>query len=168
MFDSEIKITGKHASYIKFLAKKTTELNKDFSGAAIFKRYVDVYMTGAIIGLAKKRKAAVDNSVDDTATIFDAAVIGEQSNLKFIYRLVIMLNDPALSNDEKVDMAFRYDTDAEKVKTGMQIFNSYARGGIEWLYEKFTDGITTKEDYLQKIAEVVSEFKQDYIESYNG
>ena len=44
MFDNDIKITGKHASYLKFLTKKSTELKKDAKSAEIFKRYIDVYM----------------------------------------------------------------------------------------------------------------------------
>ena len=39
MFDGEIKITGKHASYVKFLAAKTTQLNKGVPCVGAFKRY---------------------------------------------------------------------------------------------------------------------------------
>jgi hypothetical protein len=167
MFDSDIKVIGKHATYIKFLSKKTTELNKDFVGAEVFRRYIDVYIAGAVLGILKKRKADIDNTPNgDSAMIFASAVINEQSNLKFLYRMILLLDDASLSNDDRVDLAFRNDTDNEKLKAGMEVFNSYARGGIEWLYEKFTDGATTKEDYLQKIAEIVNEFKQDFSESF--
>ena len=163
MFDSDIKIVGKHATYIKFLSKKTTELNKDFAGAEIFRRYIDVYIAGAMLGILKKRKSEVDNAPNgDTAMIFASAVINEQSNLKFLYRMILLLDDAALSNDDRVDLAFRNDTNNEKLKAGMEVFNSYARGGIEWFYEKFTDGATTKEDYLQKIAEIVRDFEEIY------
>ncbi len=161
MFDSDIKVIGKHATYIKFLSKKTTELNKEFVGAEVFRRYIDVYIAGAILGILKKRKADIDNAPNgDSAMIFAAAVINEQSNLKFLYRMILLLDDTSLSNDDRVDLAFRNDTDSEKLKAGMEVFNSYARGGIEWLYEKFTDGATTKEDYLQKIAEIVRDFDE--------
>ena len=36
------------------------------------------------------------------------------------------------------------------------------RGGLEWLYEQFTDGATTKEDYLEKVYEIVSLYKEDF------
>ena len=32
MFEKDIKITGKHAAYIKFLSKKTAELKKILKG----------------------------------------------------------------------------------------------------------------------------------------
>ncbi len=164
MFDKDIKVTGKHATYIKFLSKKTTELKKDFIGAEVFKRYIDVYMLGAVIGLIKRRKSDVDTSVDDSAMIFAAAVINEQANLKFVYRLVQLLDNPKLSADERVDLAFRYDADNDKLKEGMDLFNMYARGGIEWLYENFTENATTKEDFLEKIADIVNEYKNNYYE----
>ena len=164
MFEKDIKITGKHAAYIKFLSKKTAELKKDFKGAEIFKRYLDVYMVGAILGAVKNRKAEVDSSESsETATLFASQVVGEQANLKFIYRLIMLTDKNSdFSDDEKIDSAFRYDTDNEKVAQGMDVFNAYARGGIEWLYEKFTDGATTHDDYLQRLYEIVDEFNGDY------
>ena len=50
MFEGDIKMTGTHASYIKFLASKSNQLNKDALTAGVFKRYIDVYIAGAIIG----------------------------------------------------------------------------------------------------------------------
>ena len=46
MFDGDIKITGKHATYIKFLASKSVQLNKNIPCAGVFKRYIDVYIAG--------------------------------------------------------------------------------------------------------------------------
>lgn len=165
MFDKDIKITGKHATYIKFLAKKTTELNKNAVSAEIFKRYLDVYIAGVTIGLVKHLKADIDTTSDDYANLLASQVIGEQSKLKLLYRMTQLLDNTSLSADDRIDLAFRFDSNDEKVKQGLDVFNSYARGGIEWLYEQFTSGATTKEDYLEKIALLVSEFGKDYEES---
>ena len=163
MFDNDIKITGKHASYLKFLTKKSTELKKDAKSAEIFKRYIDVYMAGIIVGAVKNRKADTDNSIDDSANLLASAVIGEQDRLKFLYRLVLLTDNPAISIEDRIDNAFRYDGDADKVKEGMTIINSYARGGIEWLYEKFNDGVTTQEDYYRVVYELTKEYSEDYL-----
>lgn len=64
--------------------------------------------------------------------------------------------------DEKIDRAFRYDEHPEKLAKNLELFHQYMRGGIEWLYEHFTDGTTTKEDYLEKVYEVVSLYKEDF------
>ncbi len=162
MFDNDIKITGKHANYLKFLTKKSTELKKDAKSAEIFKRYIDVYMAGIIVGAVKNRKADTDNSIDDSANLLASAVIGEQDRLKFLYRLVMLIDDPSLSVEDRIDNAFRYDGDVAKVKDGMAIINSYARGGIEWLYEKFNDGVTTQEDYYRIVYELTKEYCEDY------
>lgn len=163
MFDNDIKITGKHARYLKFLAKKSTELKKDAKSAEIFKRYIDVYMAGIIVGDVKNRKSDIDNSIDDSANILASAVIGEQDRLKFLYRLVLLTDNPSSTSvEDRIDNAFRYDGDAAKLKEGMAILNSYARGGIEWLYEKFNDGVTTQEDYYRIVYELTKEYSEDY------
>lgn len=166
MFDGEIKISGKHALYIKFLASKTTQLNKGVPCAGAFKRYIDVYIAGATIGLVKKLKSPTDNTVSETATLFADAVIGEQEKLKILYRIMQLIDDPSLSCDDRIDLAFRYDADDAHVKKGMELFNSYARGGIQWLYDEISENVTTQEDYYENIAELVKNFSQDYEESF--
>lgn len=43
----------------------------------------------------------------------------------------------------------------------MDVFHAYVRGGIELLYEQFTDGCSTREDYLNKVYEVITTFKKE-------
>lgn len=45
----------------------------------------------------------------------------------------------------------------------MELFNSCVRGGIEWLYEQFTEETTTKDDYIAKIYEIVDSFNNELI-----
>lgn len=168
MFDGDIKITGKHATYIKFLASKSVQLNKNIPCAGVFKRYIDVYIAGITIGLVKNLKSSVDNSVEDSANILASAVINEQSKLKILYRIMNLIDDTSLTSDERIDLAFRYDADEEHIKKGMELFNSYARGGIEWLYEEITQNATTNDDYLEKLANLVKDFSQDYENSFNS
>lgn len=162
MFDSDIKISGKHASYIKFLSSKSLQLNKNLTCAGIFKRYIDVYIAGAVIGMVKKLKSSTDNSIEDSANILASAVIGEQAKLKILYRIMQLIDQPSLSADERIDLAFRYDTDDAHVKNGMELFNAYARGGIEWIYEEITSNATTNDDFLERLANMVKDFSQDY------
>lgn len=59
-----------------------------------------------------------------------------------------------------------YDTDDEKVKQGMDVFNAYARGGIEWLYQEITaNNASTTEDFLERVTVMVKEFSEDYLEN---
>lgn len=166
MFDADIKVTGKHATYIKFLAAKSSQLNRDAICAGLFKRYIDVYIAGAIIGMVKKLKADVDTESDDSANIFAEAVIREQSKLKMLYRIALLTDDVTLDEDKRIDLAFRYDTDTEKVKRGMDMFNAYARGGIEWLYSEITSNNANEyDDYLERVTMMLKEFSEDYLEN---
>lgn len=83
--------------------------------------------------------------------------------MDFSYRLVMLAdNSTGLSNDEKIDRAFKQDEQPEKLKENLELFHQYMRGGIEWLYEHVTDGATTKEDYLEKVYEIVNLYKEDF------
>ena len=164
MFEGDIKMTGTHASYIKFLASKSNQLNKDALTAGVFKRYIDVYIAGAIIGMVKKLKSNANTENDDSANILADAVIREQTKLKMLYRIAMLIDNPVLSEDERIDLAFRYDTDDDK--QGLDIFNAYARGGIEWLYQEITsNNASTNEDYLERLTVMVKEFSEDYLEN---
>ena len=45
--------------------------------------------------------------------------------------------------------------------TLMDLFHDYVRGGIEVMYEQFTDGCQTQDDYLRKTYEVMTTFKKE-------
>ena len=61
MFENDYNITGKHASYLKFLAAKNSGAkgadDSSPTSARIFERYIDVYMNAAIWGLLYERTA---------------------------------------------------------------------------------------------------------------
>ncbi|CAG9607745.1 hypothetical protein [Pseudoneobacillus rhizosphaerae] len=155
MFETDLSLVGKHATYTKFLV----------NDAKIFKRYIDVFMNGAIFGFLYGRKSEKDKDSTDRANILAGAFITEKMRCDFIYRLIMLLDDsPGITNENKIDRAFRDDSKGEKSENhiaNMNLFNSYVLGGIEVLFEKFTEDCTTKEDYINKIYEVVSNFKDE-------
>ncbi len=163
MFNSDYEIKGKHATYIRFLSATTNRLDKTAKVAGIINTAVDIYAIAPLIGLAYNKKALEDNSSNDTYRIFSSQIINHQSDLDFSYRLVMLAdNSTGLSSDEKIDRAFKQDEQPEKLKENLELFHQYMRGGLEWLYEKVTDGATTKEDYLEKVYEIVNLYKEDF------
>lgn len=48
-----------------------------------------------------------------------------------------------------------------KSSKNMDLFHDYVRGGIEVMYEQFTDGCQTQDDYLSKTYEVMTTFKKE-------
>ena len=167
MFENDYTITGKHASYLKYLAAKNTRDNDDTatSSARLYERYIDVYMNAAIWGLLYSRRASKDTSSDDRARIYADAFANERDNCVFLYRMVMLLDKSIdIEAEERVNRAFRYDTQPEKenaLRQNMDLFHDYVRGGIELMYEQFTDGCSTREDYLNKVFEVMTTFKKE-------
>ncbi|MBD5104172.1 MAG: hypothetical protein HDT47_04820 [Ruminococcaceae bacterium] len=159
MFSSDIYIKGKHASWLKFLSEKTEKNDKSEKVAGVFKRDIDVYLTAAIVGLNYGLRRDADNNTDKAKIHIDT-VHKEQNNLTFVFRIVMLVdNSTSLSADEKIERAFRKPDTPEN----MDLFNSYVRGGIEWLYEQFSEGATTKDDYLAKIYQIVDSYNSELI-----
>lgn len=168
MFENDYTIYGKHATYLKFLAKKNVRDDSspdNPTAARLFERYIDVYMNAAVWGLLYSRTAERDNTSDDRARVYADAFANERDNCIFLYRMVMLLDKTIeLTPEERVDRAFRYDTMPEKadeLKINLALFHDYVRGGIEVMYEQFTDGCTTQDDYLSKTYEVMTTFKKE-------
>ena len=63
MFENDYTINGKHATYLKFLAKKNARDDQspdNPTAARLFERYIDVYMNAAVFGLLYNRTAKRD------------------------------------------------------------------------------------------------------------
>lgn len=160
MFDDDYRIKGIHATKAKFLSKD--KVNDGEKGANVFERLMDVYMIAPIVGMVYGNIAEIDTESSDTANIMASVMIKEQRKLKYIYRLIMLCDEKSnLTNEEKINRAFRDDTDPQALEKNMNIFHSYMRGGIDVLYDKFTEDCTTKDDYLNAIYEFVCENKRE-------
>ena len=160
MFTGDIYIRGKYATYLKYLSQKTEKNDRKEKVAGVFERMIDVYMTAAIVGVNFGLRRDDENTGSDTAKLFADVVNREQDNLISIFRIVMLVdNSTGLCADEKIRRAFKTPDAPENMK----LFNAYVRGGIEWLYEQFTSGATTKEEYLFKIYEIVESFNNELL-----
>lgn len=164
MFDKDMQVRGKYATYWKALTQlpgNAVETSKNFK---IFENYIYVYMVAPIIGLINGRKGQYDPADDskDTAGMLAEIQIKNASKLKYIYRLIVLVDDSqGLSNEEKINMAFREDNNDESVKKGMELYTAYFFGGLEVLYETFVLECITEDDYIRKMFDFVSEFKDE-------
>ena len=164
MFDKDMQIRGKYATYWKALTQlpgNAVETSKNFK---IFENYIYVYMVAPIIGLLNGRRGQYDPADDskDTAGMLAEIQIKNASKLKYIYRLIALVDDSeGLSDEEKINRAFREDSNEESVKKGMELYTAYFFGGLEVLYETFVLGCITEDDYIRKMFDFVSEFKDE-------
>ena len=169
MFENDYNITGNHASYLKFLAAKNSGAkgadDSSPTSARIFERYIDVYMNAAIWGLLYERTAPRDTTSDDRARIYADAYATERENCVFLYRMVMLLDKTTtLEPTVRVDLGGRRIIKKDKEEefaAQMGLFHSYVRGGIEEMYEQFTDGCSTRDDYMNKVYEVLTTFRQE-------
>ncbi|WP_026835196.1 hypothetical protein [Eubacterium xylanophilum] len=158
----EVFFWGKHKDYVDKLWTKN-KIQESY-----FARLVDLYAVAAIIGLKlKKRSPEVKDDTDNKRTVQMQQLNNNYQTLLPIMRMVLILDDSRnLSFEEKLESAFRIPEDEKTYKENMELFNSYARGGIEFLYEKLvlrTPDID--EDYSDyRIANMVSLISNPIIE----
>lgn len=164
MFDKDMQIKGKYATYWKALTQlpgNAVETSKNFK---IFENYIYVYMVAPIIGLLNGRKGQYDPADEskDTAGMLAEVQIKNSSKLKYIYRLIALVDESeGLSDEEKINRAFREDNNEDSVKKGMELYTAYFFGGLEVLYETFVLGCITEDDYIRKMFDYVTEFKDE-------
>lgn len=143
MFDHDYEISGIHATYLKSLFE-----------LKLFERYIDVYMTAAVVGaLNKRKKTIVDNTSKDRARIYADAFCTEHVKCEQIFRTIV-LSDKSMnwSQDDKINICFRYrdikddnavipitDEEIKKMQEALSLFNDYVYGGLELLFETFGD-----------------------------
>ena len=162
MFEKDIIITGTHASYIKEM--------KEVAG--LFARNLDIYMLAPIMGFLNNRKGQKNNEGGEKSTIQAQQLSNVKEDCELIYRLIILLDGDDIDKDERLNRAFRYDSDVEKKKefdNAMEIYNEYVLGGIEYMYETFVAGCVEVDDYTTKIFEAASDFQDEINElDYSG
>jgi len=156
MFDGDYTIYGKHATYIKYLV----------NDAKAFKRYIDVYMVGATLGVLYDRRSEQSDS-SDRARIYSDAFNTEHVKCNELFKVVILSDaSKSWSAEERINMCFRYRDkmdehavphiskgELDAMKEALVLFNSYVLGGIELLYDSFfsaTIGINETVDYAYK------------------
>ena len=154
MYEKDIIITGTHASYIKEM--------KEVAG--LFARNLDIYMLAPIMGFLNNRKGQKNNEGGEKSTIQAQQLSNVKEDCELIYRLIILLDGDDIDKDERLNRAFRYDSDVEKKKefdNAMEIYNEYVLGGIEYMYETFVAGCVEVDDYTTKIFEAASDFQDE-------
>ena len=127
-----IVLNGRFASY----ADKMWVQNK-IEDKSKFSKLLDLYAVAAIIGFQKGRRLADDKLTSEKRTIQLDQVASNYTRFYTIMQIILLLDDSrGLSPEEKAKMAFDTNPKSEKTYTeNMELFHSYARGGLEYLYE---------------------------------
>ena len=160
MFDKEISFTGKHAIYLRQLAKGNTTDKNSLQKEWVFQYNYEVLLAAPMIGFLRSRKSQKDTSTSVTNKIFSDVLNKIRDDLELNYRLIMLLdNKDKIPVEERLNRAFRYDRDLEKRKPGDEIFWDYVRGGIEILYEEFVEKTGSEEENIQHLYEFIEKFQ---------
>lgn len=150
-FNSDIKISGKHAAYIDELWKQNN-IQESY-----IRTLYELYPLAAVIGLKLKKRVEEDKG--DVRNIQLSQLNNVKADLLNIMTMVLLLDDSTeLTKEERVARAFSEPKTVEEVKEYMELFNSYARGGIEYLYDELVERPILDEDaYTEsKLANIVA------------
>lgn len=166
IFRSQVRFYGKHGQYLEALTPgndkpKDTDLPEIERNKYLFDTVVDIYILAPLVGYMYQRTAERDGS-EQTKNIMEGALASHHDKLEFSYELLMILDkksEPDLN--ERIRRAFRA-TD-ELVKRGMDVYNSYARGGIEVLYEKLIEGASGLDDLARNVMDFTEEWNDKFL-----
>lgn len=166
IFKSQVRFYGKHGQYLEALTPgtekaKEIDLPEIERNKYLFDTVVDVYILAPLVGYLYQRTAERDGS-DSTKNIMEGALSSHHDKLVFTYELLMILDknsEPDLN--ERLRRAFRATDDL--AKQGMEVYNSYARGGIEVLYEKLIEGAATPDDLIRNVMDFTDEWNEKFM-----
>lgn len=168
MFNSDFRITGKHANYWKDLCVLAGNVpdRDQHNNFKIFNAYIDAYIVCPIIGYQFNRKGTIDNSTEGNAGMLADVIIKRSNELKYVYQILMLVDEESEPDvDKRVYRAFNLSEKTEDdrlfVAQNMKIFNSYFLGGLEVLHEMFVDECIDDDAYLSKIHEFVNHFYEE-------
>ncbi len=157
----EMFFVGKHRDYVDKLWTQG-KIQESY-----FKRLVDLYAVAAIVGLKAKRRSPEERDDSDLKRTIQMKQLNENyQTLTTIMRMILIMDESRnMSFEEKLESAFRIPEDEEIYKNNMELFNSYARGGIEYLYEKLVLRVPDiDENYTDfRISNIVALFNDSII-----
>jgi len=158
MFDNEYSFRGIHAIKVN---KLTSRFDTE-STFKLFNRNIDIYIIAPVIGFLYGRQADMDKSNNETAKIMGDRVIKSAEELKYNYRLIMILDSKYEYNlQERIDKAFRY-IGTDKAIADEELFERYVRGGVDVLYEKLVETANSSEDYIYNLYDFMEDFDQKF------
>ena len=153
MFDKQYRFRGRHAVRVDAL----TSVFDSESKAKLFERNVDVYANAPLVGFLYGRTSDPDDTRNpETNQVYNQNVMGDrviysQEELMFNFRLIMLLDKAYEPNEDiRINKAFR---NMGEDPSDEARFDSYVRGGVDVLYEKLIEGVTSPDEYIELLNE---------------
>ncbi len=154
LFENEIEFNGKYATYARFLKEEL----------GLFPTFREIYVISSIVGFINDRTETDDKQEKvQPASIFPNELNKRKQDLRFIYRLIMLLKEEEnYTLDDYKNRTFRDDPEEnmDVLKQNMEIFHSYTCGGLEYLYEKFQN-CNRVDDTVDTLYNMLHDFSTD-------
>lgn len=162
MFDKQYRFRGRHAVRVDAL----TSVFDSESKAKLFERNVDVYANAPLVGFLYGRTSDPDDTRNpETNQVYNQNVMGDrviysQEELMFNFRLIMLLDKAYEPNEDiRINKAFR---NMGEDPSDEARFDSYVRGGVDVLYEKLIEGVTSPDEHVTRLYDFVEEFQEKF------
>jgi hypothetical protein len=172
IFSRDIEIDGSHSEKIKFLIGASVEKieinffgdNKDdLTEVKIFPTLADAFMVSAAVGFINSNYESEDK-VEGSSRIFSDKARKISSKLEEIYQVMVFTDEKFKKLDlrNKFEKAFSSENknDKKEDKQLLDYFLSYARSGIDFLYEKAIK-ISSLTDLLKFYNDIISNYSHN-------
>ena len=162
MFDKQYRFRGRHAVRVDAL----TSVFDSESKAKLFERNVDVYANAPLVGFLYGRTSDPNDTRNpETNQVYNQNVMGDrviysQEELMFNFRLIMLLDKAYEPNEDiRINKAFR---NMGEDPSDEARFDNYVRGGVDVLYEKLIEGVTSPDEYVTRLYDFVEEFQEKF------
>lgn len=151
---------GRFARYVdKMWTRGTIEEDDKFD------RLLDLYAVSAVWGLLIGKRLEDDSDKTDKRTIPLEQISSEYRRFRTIMQVILLLDKSrGMSIEEKVKIAFDENAKTkQRYEEDMDLFNSYVRGGLEYLYEQLELRTSNPDDYFEdvRIANIMALVEKD-------
>ena len=144
-FSTDIIIKGKKA-------EKYQELKNKYGFDL-----VDIYMMSGVLGFINNRKDVQDNYNTVTANLPRNVLTARSGRIDFLYQIVTLREEIDLNSEKAMKLAFEENSVTNPKKLyKRELFDDYAMGGIDILYNFLSDVVYDKQ--VDNIKDILDKF----------
>lgn len=130
-----------------------------------FPRLIDILVVAPIVGFEYSRRAEKNLQDDFEKAMFLAQLKKVDAQLELNYKTIILLDkDYEASEEERFKKAFQTSPE-QRNPEDLERYESYVRGGIDFLHEKLIGSGNTAYERLIEMHEFVESFSERYSEN---
>ena len=118
---------------------------------------VDIYMMSGVLGFINERKDIPDTEGSVTANLPRNVLQNRADKIDFLYQIVTLSEEIDVDAEEAMKLAFEENSIANPKKLyKKELFEEYAMGGIDILYDMLSDVVFDKQ--VDNIKDIIDKF----------